>query len=892
MNSHGSPLSLHRLACLVLPVLFGPQTLGRTEAPRGDFWLDAPLAFHVAAVPSAIVNHQPDPAVTSDATKKTTGDCSVRVDLAVGKPTGAVVVITPGPFRKEWVLGPDWGLQFDFAQAGHTSSPAATLTLLDAAGRAARSALPALPEAGAWRSVQLSFAALQQPPDFDFAHVTRVALDFGAGRPERVWFDAVRFVGKGGQAEVAITDQLTSQRIPDEAATRPASIDEAILAMAGPDSARPAAKRKNNKADLTRAFGNLWLGRDVAETNRQLLEVYTTKDPKIRADHGLEYTWDLQATPMAYRFYFNFGRNSTRRPGRLTPEVERAILETLWERTQFKNDIHAAGQSTWALTGSENHDLNAKVSNVLTSQIFRREPAFADRVFPNLGSGLGHGYWFHKTPAAGRFHGPEGTAPRAAPGKSGPREHYAAWVAFMKVYLRERAARGFFLEKASPGYMRYSLSFLHDLYDYAEDAELKKLAGMFLDLVWAEWSQDAIGGARGGAKTREHGPLLDFQQDAMYQMASYIFGGPSRPNGPLTSFWLSDYRPPAVVWSLALHRSALGAFAYASRTPGEEPAIAPRPAGMERTLLCDTDSRLLRYSWVTPDYVLGTQMDHPLAIHSHLSAASRAHGMIFSTSLRAMVFPRDVEVRPNGAWSMGADAMYRSLQSGPVLITQQSRGFTAVSPEWFPSLNHDSKPYGVYFSPGLGRIMEELGWVFVEEGNAYLAVRVASGVYQVSVDANSHNKEWVTYEGAEPVEEPLDPRAYTWNPERTILRLKDRHSPIIFEAGRRADYPTLADFQRHILGNPLKLIKTTVPGWYRVTYVSSGHTYYFNAANNETPTVDGRPIDFAPARTFDSPWLQADYRTGVVTINDGRQRLTLDFMKAEMREETAPPGSR
>ena len=266
--------------------------------------------------------------------------------------------------------------------------------------------------------------------------------------------------------------------------------------------------------------------------------------------------------------------------------------------------------------------------------------------------------------------------------------------------------------------------------------------------------------------------------------------------------------------------------------------------------------------------------------------------MIFSTSLRAMVFPRDVEVRPNGAWSMGADAMYRSLQSGPVLITQQSRGFTAVSPEWFPSLNHDSKPYGVYFSPGLGRIMEELGWVFVEEGNAYLAVRVASGVYQVSVDANSHNKEWVTYEGAEPVEEPLDPRAYTWNPERTILRLKDRHSPIIFEAGRRADYPTLADFQRHILGNPLKLIKTTVPGWYRVTYVSSGHTYYFNAANNETPTVDGRPIDFAPARTFDSPWLQADYRTGVVTINDGRQRLTLDFMKAEMREETAPPGSR
>jgi hypothetical protein len=278
-------------------------------------------------------------------------------------------------------------------------------------------------------------------------------------------------------------------------------------------------------------------------------------------------------------------------------------------------------------------------------------------------------------------------------------------------------------------------------------------------------------------------------------------------------------------------------------------------------------------------------MDHPLAIHSHLSAAGRAQGMTFSTSLRAMVFPRDIDVRPNGAWRMGADAMYRSLQHGPVLITQQSRGFTAVSPEWFPSLSHDSRPYGVYFSPGLGRIEEQQGWVFVEEGNAYLALRVASGAYQVSVDAKSDNKEWVNYEGAEPVEEPLDPRPYEWNSERTILRLKDRHSPIVFEAGRRADSPTLAAFQRHILGNPLTLRKTTVPGWYRLIYVSGGHTNYFNAANNEIPTVDGRPIDYAPARTFDSPWLRADYRSGIVTINDGRQRLILDFMRTEKREE-------
>ncbi len=870
---------------LFLLALPGTALRAAAEA-RGDFWLDGALTLHLAATPEAAVSRQADPAVTTDPVIKTTGDTSVRIDFSPAKPAGPVVVLTPGPYRASWSLGRDWRLEFDCRHPGPATT--ATLAVIDDAGQFARHAPVSLPGNGAWHHFAIDFSALALPEDFDFSHVVRVALEFAAPRPERIWFDAVRFVRAHGGGEVALTDLPTTQRMADAVATRPARRDEAMLAMANPaEAARsffPSPKRKGSKPDLARCFANLWLGRDLAEANRQLLALYSTKDPAVRAESGLEYTWDLQATPLLCRLYFNFGHAARRHPGRLTPEVERAILDTLWERTQFKNDIHAARGSTWALTGSENHDLNAKVGNVLASQIFQHEPAFAERVYPNLGSGLGYGYWFHQTPATGRFHGPEGTAPRDDPGRLHPRDHYLAWVAFMKRYLRERAARGFFLEKASPGYMRYSLSFLQDLYDYTEDAELRTLAGMFLDLVWAEWAQDEIAGARGGARTRDHGPLLDYQQDAMYQMATYLFGGPARYSTQLASFWLSDYQPPAVVWSLALNRAALGAFAYASRTPGEEPAIAPRPAGLERTLWCDTDSRLLRTSWVTPDYILGTQMDHPLAIHSHLSHAGRAQGMTFATSSRAMVFPRDVDVRPDGTWRMGADAMYRSLQQGPVLITQQSRGFTAVSPEWFPMLPADSKPYGVYFSSGLGRIVEERGWVFVEEGNAYLAVRVASGVYQVSVDANTGNKDWVDYEGSAALDEPLDPLPYSWSPDRTILRLKDRHSPIVFEAGRRADFPTLAAFKQHILGNALQLHKTTVPGWYRLTYVSGGHRFDFNAANNEVPSVDAQPIDYAPSRTFDSPWLQAGYRTGVVTITDGRTRLTLDFAQAERRE--------
>src|SRR5262249_148434 len=158
---------------------------------------------------------------------------------------------------------------------------------------------------------------------------------------------------------------------------------------------------------------------------------------------------------------------------------------------------------------------------------------------------------------------------------------------------------------------------------------------------------------------------------------------------------------------------------------------------MERTLLCDTDSRLLRYSWITPDYILGTQMNHPLAIHSHLSWLSIWQGMIFETSPSTLVYPREIVVK-DGIWEMVKNGFFRSLQEGPVLITQQNRGaINIVDPAWFPSGARESTAYGVHFGTGLDRLEEDKGWIFVQEGDAYLAVRVASGAYQESIDFGS-----------------------------------------------------------------------------------------------------------------------------------------------------------
>jgi hypothetical protein len=40
----------------------------------------------------------------------------------------------------------------------------------------------------------------------------------------------------------------------------------------------------------------------------------------------------------------------------------------------------------------------------------------------------------------------------------------------------------------------------------------------------------------------------------------------------------------------------------------------------------------------------------------------------------------------------------------------------------------------------------------------------------------------------------------------------------------------------------------------------------FNADCSRSPEIDGKPVDYAPAKAFDSPFLQSDWNSGVVHI--------------------------
>lgn len=272
---------------------------------------------------------------------------------------------------------------------------------------------------------------------FDFSKVA--ACRFKAELPKDAlgWLDGIQFIK--GDTVIGVTDKPLEQRLAEERATRSA---RAL------DAHERATKTKWG-SPYVNYFTKLYLGRDLEMANAELLE--ELQKPEVYDD-----PWSLFLNPMLCRLYLNFSSKSHILRGRLTPEVEKTLLEVLWERTYSKNDIHWARQSTWWLDGSENHDINAKACNLVSARIFMNEPDYKDRIYPDYGFGGGYkyggnGYYGEGVDASARHGG--GRANLKDGKEYNVADHYEAWLAFLKEYFQERAKRGFFVEGAAYGYM-------------------------------------------------------------------------------------------------------------------------------------------------------------------------------------------------------------------------------------------------------------------------------------------------------------------------------------------------------------------------------------------------------------------------------------------------------
>ena len=409
-------------------------------------------------------------------------------------------------------------------------------------------------------------------------------------------------------------------------------------------------------------------------------------------------------------------------------------------------------------------------------------------------------------------------------------EHHSAWTAWVIEYLRQRGRKGMTVEIDSPSYAQATLAAVYFIHDLAREPELRRLASHYMTLAWALWAEQQINGVNGGAKTRCYPDRAEGAANPLSAAVWYVLGSddhpkPKRP--PAAAFLTSTWKMPDVVMDIALDVSGRGSYEVIQRRTGL------RQTGVDPTFkihIAPDAPALVRYTYATPDFMMGSLFCEalPSEAWNAISSQNRWHGVTFSGDRSTRIYPycETKKSHYNAQWA---------VQRRGTLIAQKLK------------TSRHAKQHRVWFSrEGLSEPIQKGPWFFAETDSAYAAARVVSGE--------------AAFE-----EESTDKRAH-------ILTCADDMSPVILEVARKADFPDFKTFRDTVQALPFHFDGTIL------TYTGLGKDRFkFFTDQSERPQINGTPIDLRPKKVYDSPFVQSDVDSGVVTIQFGDKKRVLDF---------------
>ena len=104
------------------------------------------------------------------------------------------------------------------------------------------------------------------------------------------------------------------------------------------------------------------------------------------------------------------------------------------------------------------------------------------------------------------------------------------------------------------------------------------------------------------------------------------------------------------------------------------------------------------------------------------------------------------------------------------------------------------------------------------------------------------------------------------------LRCNNDLSPIVIEVSRKESFDGLHAFQTALLSRTPSLEEGVLryEGLDRDSFV-------FYSDYGSLPEIDGTSIDLTPDKVYDSPHVQSDWDSGVVTVSYGESKRELNF---------------
>jgi hypothetical protein len=250
---------------------------------------------------------------------------------------------------------------------------------------------------------------------------------------------------------------------------------------------------------------------------------------------------------------------------------------------------------------------------------------------------------------------------------------------------------------------------------------------------------------------------------------------------------------------------------------------------------------IARYTYCDPAFIMGTPMveARPLSDWVAISSQNRVQGVIFSGAVEAArilpcVLPTDESEARNQFWS---------VQSKGSMITQMLTTNSGGSQMW-----------AWISKAGLTDPVEENGIVFVqtdEANGAYAAIRPVGTTYTLidNYDFSSINP-----------------------PASWVVQLNNKFRPLILEVMAKDQVAGFAAFKA--------LVKANTPSFTNnlVTYTTIyGDVLTLDASYANDPTINGVPVDYTPAKSYDSPFLHGDYNGDTFVIEKGSRQEVYHF---------------
>ncbi len=614
--------------------------------------------------------------------------------------------------------------------------------------------------------------------------------NFVAGAGYYVLIDSTAFRNTAGQYYAGISDPTVWNftALPDLA-----TVDGRLTWMMQNNITNPYPGTTSSAGLASYALAAFHLGTDLTTANtyiNQFHDQYPVPDSDtIDFD---SYFW----LHLIWRIYHDPAMNA-----RLTPQARADIHDMMWLFIRTRSRTSNA-QGTWGIHDSENHDAMQKGSFLLCAEALKDAPGYGPGMVLADGGTLA--------------------------------QHATAWSGFFQRYFTARAGEGINVEIASPIYAKYSVGVYYNLMDFAESPVLRTLAQRFITLYWADTASDwTLSGVRGGGEARCYKDNY-LRLGNQYSFHSLLYGyGWHATSSTVSTYGLipaaSSYRVPAIITACATD-PARPNYLYASRRFGRDGGSV----ATDYVIGFDSgNSNLRRDTWVTPDYTMGTLTFDMTRAYTQLSDQNRAMGVMFASGLnnRIMVFGKGATT-DNKSY-----ADLNGVTRTNCMVVQRDQ-----------NANNSGSGTLVFVPQNLWNARVETGgWLFLQSGNAYCAVRPASGGYTAATASQGVD-----------------------------LSLNDIWAPVIIQMGQAANYADFAAFQASVIANVMTYSSGT-PN--TLNYTSeAGDIFTFYANSKTTPRVNGATVSLNPTKTYNSPYLSMTHGTDLATVSyPGYQDLLLNF---------------